>query len=1331
MIRRSHLFDTKWYRSQHREVRKEKADPVLHYILEGAALKYDPSPQFSTLWYLDKYPDVAEAGLNPLLHYIEMGWKEGREPHPQFRVPSYFQANPDVASAGRVPLDQCLRGRVLEGRPLRPAPRISFGLEPTAGDDLTVPDVRLIAFYLPQFHRIPENDAWWGEGFTEWSNVRRGRPQFQGHYQPHVPHPDVGYYDLTDVAVMERQAELAHRFGIGGFCYYYYWFAGKRLLELPIERLLNTGRPDFPFCLCWANENWTRRWDGMESEVLIAQNHSPASDHRFITDILPALRDHRYIKIDGRPLLIIYRPLLLPEPVLTFARWREECRAQGLGEIYLAGVQGLGFVDPRPVGLDGAIEFPPHDSNVTAVKEGVVDLHPGFRGTIYDYRQAHSNMLEKPTGDYPLFRGAMVSWDNTARRGEMASVFINSSPEEYHAWLKTLVEDARSRPVRDERLVFVNAWNEWAEGCHLEPDERYGYAWLNATRSALLDGVGTAAAVRDHPVGPVDPGQPNLSLERVPVYQFPPLPERPVLKMCALFYHKEDLVVPFIRGILPQVVFLARSGRASCELSLVLNYPASASVRETIDAEIAGSGAIPGMKVTVVENGCNHGFGAAHNQVFASSHSDVFLVINSDVSVGDIGWLAEIVRRFSETDVAVIGLKGAASRLRSDGCGISVAEGDASFDYVDGSALAIRSEIGRRLGLFDPSFFAFYFEDVDLCLRLREAGLRIEVLDVPYEHNRSASAQQIPGYVIQRVLDHNRARFFERWKPFLVSRQLRRRLDVRFSEPDRTLQAAFLPALFGLLRSHPGAVADVQGIHSDLRGLFRHPRVNLVDEAHALPPSAYHQSWTIREAEMGAEPLPLALAAFLGCEPDFEAARAHLEGLAGTPARRADGSGKKCVALIVRTAPLFPGRIPPLQAQTTLLREIRRRGFTVWVHTDLADFELDGIRDFCVSRLGGGIPGLLRDILEADLVVAPDHWALQLTQGIGRPTLALAGATSATRRIWDADRVGFHADLSLVCIGCYHRWGGSETAFCIRGDQACVAGRQLDRLFAVLDDLLASRPAPAAAWLALTHQLTPWTRIAQGDVDLSSWSARQTESVLVLIPMSPKTEADLVNRARVLATRATRGMKRCRIVFDAEGKAPPRGNHAVRQEAMAAIRQGMVERHLRDEAWVFWVDVDIVDYPEDLIEKLAARADGGIAAPIVLMAGNPDEPPSNSDGFGPGRFFDIGGFVEGGRWARFDPPYFDQPGPVFDLDSVGSCYLVNAELYRQGARHTADPKSAQLVAEGNAWPPDAVSRNQSGPANAYTEHYSVCQFTREKGLPVRAFGDLIALHQRV
>ncbi len=346
-----------------------------------------------------------------------------------------------------------------------------------------MPDVKAIAFYLPQYHPIPENDRWWGRGFTEWVNVTRARPLFPGHHQPRLP-ADLGFYDLRVPEVRDEQAALARRYGLHGFCYYHYWFNGHRLLERPLDEVLRTGRPDFPFCICWANENWTRRWDGADHEILIRQEYSRESDRRFMEDALPILADPRYIRVRGAALLLVYRAAVLPEPRATTETWRDVARRRGVGEIHLAAVQSFGLGDPTPLGFDSAVEFPPHVELPAPIAARVPGLDPRFRGHVYDYEEVSRLALAKPPPPYLRFRGVMTSWDNTARRGLRAHVFHGASPRAYEDWLRAAVEKTRAMPP-EERIVFVNAWNEWAEGAHLEPDQRNGHALLEATARAL------------------------------------------------------------------------------------------------------------------------------------------------------------------------------------------------------------------------------------------------------------------------------------------------------------------------------------------------------------------------------------------------------------------------------------------------------------------------------------------------------------------------------------------------------------------------------------------------------------------------------------------------------------------------------------------------------------------------------------------------------------------------------------------------------------------------------------------------------------------------------
>lgn len=341
--------------------------------------------------------------------------------------------------------------------------------------------VRLIAFYLPQFHPIPENDRWWGKGFTEWTNVARARPLFPGHYQPHLP-GELGFYDLRVPEVREAQAALAAEHGVHGFCYYHYWFGGRRLLERPLEELLRSSTA-LPFCVCWANESWTRRWDGGNHEVLMAQEHSPGDDLRFIESLLPMFGDARYIRVGKRPLLLVYRVDLLPEPRRTADTWRDAVRRAGLDEPYLVSVESFANKgDPRAFGFDAAVEFPAHQFPPDVE---LPQARTGLKARLFDYPRFVDYMMRRPHPGYKRFRAALPSWDNTPRMGERASLFVNTSPALYGSWLREAARRTCEELDAEERIVFVNAWNEWGEGCYLEPDAALGRAYLEVTRDAM------------------------------------------------------------------------------------------------------------------------------------------------------------------------------------------------------------------------------------------------------------------------------------------------------------------------------------------------------------------------------------------------------------------------------------------------------------------------------------------------------------------------------------------------------------------------------------------------------------------------------------------------------------------------------------------------------------------------------------------------------------------------------------------------------------------------------------------------------------------------------
>jgi lipopolysaccharide biosynthesis protein len=360
----------------------------------------------------------------------------------------------------------------------------------------------LVAFYLPQFHPIPENDTWWGRGFTEWTNVTRALPQFEGHAQPRLPE-GLGYYDLRNPQVMREQAQLAREYGIGAFCFYFYWFGGKTLLETPLEQWLQDRSMALPFCLCWANENWSRAWDGRAGDVLIGQSHSPEDDIAFIAHCARYLRDPRYLRIDGKPLLLVYRPGLLPDPKATTERWRSWCRDNGIGEIFVAYVQGFERPDPRDIGFDAAVEFPPNLSTPPNITARQRLINPAYEGEVVDWRALADDYRKRTLPPYRLFPGVNCGWDNEPRRAGKGRTYLHASPHAYEDWLHDTVAHRLSQVSPPERFVFLNAWNEWAEGAVLEPDARLGHAWLDATRRALQRASGHHVRRSSSPVAVV------------------------------------------------------------------------------------------------------------------------------------------------------------------------------------------------------------------------------------------------------------------------------------------------------------------------------------------------------------------------------------------------------------------------------------------------------------------------------------------------------------------------------------------------------------------------------------------------------------------------------------------------------------------------------------------------------------------------------------------------------------------------------------------------------------------------------------------------------------
>ena len=345
-------------------------------------------------------------------------------------------------------------------------------------------DIKPIVLYLPQFHEIPENDAWWGKGFTEWTNVKKAQPRFSGHYQPRIPDKDWGYYDLTDVHVLERQAKLAKSHGIHAFGVYYYWFSGKRLLEKPIGILLEHPEIDFPFFLIWANENWSRRWDGKDASILIKQDYKEEDPVRFMQDLKKYLDDPRYMRVNGKPVIGIYNPCEVPNVANVLSIWRETAEKLGIGPIQIwsciadRDAEAAGIADV----IDAEYEFPPRGKGYVPYKK-----IPN-NGIIWDYQSLVDSAKNYEVNDlHPVYRGTMLAWDNSARKKTDYHLWDGYSHRLFYQWNRIVISYTRKHYAEENRFIFVNAWNEWGEGTYLEPDETYGYAAINALSKAIFD----------------------------------------------------------------------------------------------------------------------------------------------------------------------------------------------------------------------------------------------------------------------------------------------------------------------------------------------------------------------------------------------------------------------------------------------------------------------------------------------------------------------------------------------------------------------------------------------------------------------------------------------------------------------------------------------------------------------------------------------------------------------------------------------------------------------------------------------------------------------------
>lgn len=614
--------------------------------------------------------------------------------------------------------------------------------------------VKAIAFYMPQFHQIKENDEWWGQGFTEWINVRPATPKFEGHYQPRIP-AELGYYDLNDPKVAEKQAKLAKEYGIYGFCYYYYRFNGKRLLEMPLNRLIKTGKPDFPFCICWANEDWSRKWDGYNNELLIKQEYSWEDSLKMINELVPVFLDKRYIRINGKPLFVIYRADNFPEITKTMDIWREVCRRNGVGEIHIAMVQSFNNEDPRIYGLDSAIEFPPHRLMSSGpINEKIANKDDLFKGNIYDYEEVMRLYLQKHIPDYKLFRGLIPLWDNTARRKNNSYIFVNSSPEKYKFWLQKLAEQTKINSKPGEKIIFINAWNEWGEGCYLEPDQKFGRKFLEATRDVLHN-----SNYKEE----VEEGEDtkNIIFEK---------PDNPKVSIIIPVFNKIKYTLKCLKSI-------NENTDKKTGLEIIVVDDNSVDDTSKILNHISN--------IKIVKNDNNLGFLRSCNNALRYCDGEYVCFLNNDTEVKK-GWLEEMLK-VMENDkmVGAVGSKlifpngllqeaggivfrngGAANYGRNDNPNFPEYNFLREVDYCSAASILVKKEILQKTKGFDERYSPAYYEDTDLCFAIRnEFGLKVmyqpksEVI-----HHEGVSCGTDINSGAKYFQEQNKIKFSKKWE---------------------------------------------------------------------------------------------------------------------------------------------------------------------------------------------------------------------------------------------------------------------------------------------------------------------------------------------------------------------------------------------------------------------------------------------------------------------------------------------------------------------------------------------------------------------------------------
>ncbi|MGO8677455.1 MAG: glycoside hydrolase family 99-like domain-containing protein [Limisphaerales bacterium] len=664
-----------------------------------------------------------------------------------------------------------------ERSPARPEDARAASTRQATGDGTVAsaskpkPLARLIAFYLPQFHPIEENDRWWGKGFTEWTNVAQGTPRFAGHHQPQIP-GELGFYDLRLEETRMAQADLARAHGIEAFCYWHYWFNGRRILQRPFEEALASGRPDFGFCLAWANENWTRRWDGQQNEILLKQTYGGEEDDRaHFESLLRAFRDPRAFRIDARPVFLIYRPAGLPDAHRTTDLWRELARQAGLPGIYMIAV--ITCFDARGadwtrMGFDAQLHFQP-DFSDEMMRSATVLESTGDR--VVQYAEAWplmSRAARSASGNETL--GCVTPcWDNSARRKREAVIIHNSTPAEYGRWLRREIIAVQDRPEQ-HRVVFINAWNEWAEGNHLEPDLKWGRAYLEETLHANEASPSAEESGEIAARGRSGPAPQAKSVEPSPGRAAPPV----------------SVIIPVLNKIeLTRKCLEALRKNTPAELCEVIVWDNGSSdgTRAFFQQQRASDDAPRYFRSEE-----NLGFVGGNNAAARHARGRFLVFLNNDTEP-QAGWLEALLGTVEASpDVGAVGakliypngqLQEAGGIIFRDASGWNYGRTEdpreprfnfpREVDYCSAACLLVRAELFRQLGGFDPRYAPAYYEDTDLCFALRQAGYK--VLYQPrclVIHREGATAGQDLNSGFKQHQGINRQTFFDKWKTILA-----------------------------------------------------------------------------------------------------------------------------------------------------------------------------------------------------------------------------------------------------------------------------------------------------------------------------------------------------------------------------------------------------------------------------------------------------------------------------------------------------------------------------------------------------------------------------------